>query len=276
MITPFKIENVSYEDIISNVESYVEHFLNSGVLIFKSLNLSAVEQENVTRAFGSKLNWGHISMFDEEDHSFTINMFNKHNYSNSDILIPWHLENSHKNDRQIASTWNMIKLECSDESGTTGFVNTDDILAQMKKEWVLFFRSATVTNSLNDSYNLIDDIPTKPKIEKRSALIPHRNTGKEILNLSPRFHQDALVGVNGQIPSSEEEEEFKLIKLWIEKTVSFYETEPAHWLKWSLGDLVVVDLSKIYHAVKGGFELGQRKFRRYWAYSSFESMQRSI
>jgi hypothetical protein len=37
----------------------------------------------------------------------------------------------------------------------------------------------------------------------------------------------------------------------------------------------MIDLSKVYHAVKGGFKIGERKFNRYWAYSSEESWRKS-
>jgi len=38
---------------------------------------------------------------------------------------------------------------------------------------------------------------------------------------------------------------------------------------------VIIDLSIVYHAVKGGFQSGQREFKRYWAYSSEESLHKS-
>ncbi len=276
MITPAILDDNSYSDIIFNIDKYTDLFLQRGVLVFKKLNLNANEQESITKAFGKKLDWGHISLFDEEDHSFTINTFGKQSYTNNDILIPWHLENSHKNDRQIASSWNMITLTCDKNSGTTGFVHSSDILSNMNDDWVKFLRRAKVTNSLEDSYNLIDNVPQKPKIEVRSCLVKHRNTEVEIINLSPRYHQDVLYSVDELRPSQSDIDTFQQIKKWIDLTVQSYENNPNHWLTWDLGDLVVIDLTTIFHAVKGGFSIGERKFRRYWAYSSFDSMQRSI
>lgn len=276
MITPAILDDNSYSDIISNIDKYTDLFLQRGVLVFKKLNLNANEQESITKAFGKKLDWGHISLFDEEDHSFTINTFGKQSYSNNDILIPWHLENSHKNDRQIASSWNMITLTCDKNSGTTGFVHSSDILSNMNDDWVKFLRRAKVTNSLEDSYNLIDNVPQKPKIEVRSCLVKHRNTEVEIINLSPRYHQDVLYSVDELRPSQSDIDTFQQIKKWIDLTVQSYENNPNYWLTWDLGDLVVIDLTTIFHAVKGGFSIGERKFRRYWAYSSLDSMKRSI
>lgn len=276
MITPAILDDNSYSDIIFNIDKYTDLFLQRGVLVFKKLNLNANEQESITKAFGKKLDWGHISLFDEEDHSFTINTFGKQSYTNNDILIPWHLENSHKNDRQIASSWNMITLTCDKNSGTTGFVHSSDILSNMNDDWVKFLRRAKVTNSLEDSYNLIDNVPQKPKIEVRSCLVKHRNTEVEIINLSPRYHQDVLYSVDELRPSQSDIDTFQQIKKWIDLTVQSYENNPNHWLTWDLGDLVLIDLTTIFHAVKGGFSIGERKFRRYWAYSSFDSMQRSI
>lgn len=270
MITPAILENISYLDIISNIDKYVHLFLQRGVLVFKKLNLSASEQESITKAFGEKLDWGHFSSFDEEDHSFTINTYNEKIYTDNDILIPWHLENSHQSDRQIASTWNMITLTSAKNSGTTGFVHSSDILSNMNDSWIEFLRKSQITNSIQDSFDLINGIRQDPKIFIRPCLVEHRNTAVEIMNLSPLRKQDTLYSVDGLLPSQEDTETFKQIKDWIYATVSSYEDNPNHWLIWDLDDLVVIDLTTIFHAVKGGFSIGERKFRRYWAYSSLD------
>lgn len=276
MIISATVNDASYLEVILNINKYVQLFLRHGVVVFKRINLKNNEQELVTKAFGEKLNWGHISNFDEEDHSFTILTFMKENYKSNDILIPWHLENCHKNDRQIAGSWNMITLNSAKDSGTTGFVHSSDILFNMNNDWVEFLRRAKVTNSLEDSYDLIDDVPQKSKIEVRSCLVKHRNTEVEIINLSPRYDQDVLYSIDELSPSQDDLDTFQQIKKWIDLTVQSYKNNPDHWLTWDLGDLVVVDLTTIFHAVKGGFSIGERKFRRHWAYSSFDSMQRSI
>jgi alpha-ketoglutarate-dependent taurine dioxygenase len=266
MILPVVIEQTSYENILENVDVYVNHFLHNGVLIFKSLSLKETEQLAIMEKFASKLDWGHIPSKDNEDHSLTINIWGSNTCSDTEILIPWHLEHSRKKDKQLAASWHMTTLDCPKTSGTTGFVNSDDVLNQMEEDWIDLLRSSIVCNALNG-------MPTNPTY--RNAVTTHRNTGKEILNLPPTSFADALVSVNNEPPTNEHIDRFELIKLFIEKTIESHNAKPEHWHEWDLNDLVMIDLSKVYHAVKGGFKIGERKFNRYWAYSSEESWRKS-
>jgi hypothetical protein len=266
MILPFVVEKTSYDDILKNLDVYIDHFLHEGVLIFKSLPLEGKEQLSIMEKFASKLDWGHIPGLDIEDHSFTINRWGN-TRSDAEILIPWHLEHSHKNDRQIASSWHMKKFDCPKTSGMTGFVNSDDVLSQMGDDWVDLLRSSIVCHAPNG-------IPIKPIYRK--AITAHRNSNKEILNMPPTESMDILISVNDEPPTNEHIEKFELIKKFIEKTLESYNDKPEHWHEWGLNDLVIIDLTNVYHVVKGGFQIGQRKFRRYWAYSSKESFDRSM
>jgi len=266
MILPVFVENTSYEDILENVDVYVNHFLRNGVLIFKSLSLKETEQLAIMGQFASRLDWGHIAPQDKENHSFTINRLGSNTCSDTEILIPWHLEHAHKNDRQIASSWHMTKFDCPKTSGTTGFVNSYDVFSQMTEDWIDLLRSSVVCHAPNG-------MPIKPIY--RNAITIHRNTGKEILNLPPTQSADILISVNNGPPTNEDILQFESIKTFIENTVKSHNEKPEHWHEWDLNDLVIIDLSIVYHAVKGGFQSGQREFKRYWAYSSEESLHRS-
>lgn len=266
MILPVVVEQISYEDILENLDAHVNNFLHNGVLIFKSLPIDEKEQLLIMEQFASKLDWGHISPKDHEDHSLTMDRWGSTTCSDAEIFIPWHLEHSRKNDKQIAASWHMTILDCPKTSGTTGFVNSDDVLNQMEEEWVDLLRSSIVCHALHG-------MPTKPTY--RNALTTHRNTGKEILNLPPNPNSDVLVSVNNEPPTNEHFDKFNLIKLFIEKTIESHDVKSEHWHEWSLNDLVIIDLTTVYHAVKGGFEIGERKFNRHWAYSSEESLRRS-
>ena len=266
MILPIVIEKTSYEDISKNLDVHVNNFLHNGVLIFKSLSLEETEQLAIMEQFASRLNWGHIAPHDKEDHSLTIDMWGSEIRSDAEILIHWHLEHSHKNDRQIAGSWHMTTFDCPKTSGTTGFVNTDDVLSQMSEDWIHLLRSSIVCNAQNGK-------PVKPIY--RNAIIAHRNTGREILNLPPRRDADVLISVNNKPPTNEHLDKFKSIMKFIEKTAQSHDVKPEYWHEWSINDLVIIDLSMVYHAVKGGFQIGQREFKRYWAYSSEDSKHRS-
>lgn len=266
MILPVVVEQTSYEDILENLDVHVNRFLHSGVLIFKSLPVGEKEQLLIMEQFASKLDWGHISPKDNEDHSLTMDRWGSTTCSDAEIFIPWHLEHSRKNDKQIAASWHMTTLDCPKTSGTTGFVNSDDVLNQMEEDWVDLLRSSIVCHALHG-------MPINPVY--RGAITTHRNTKKEILNLPPHSGSDVLVSVNNEPPKKEHIDKFELIKKFIEDTVESCDAKPEHWHEWSVHDLVIIDLTKVYHAVKGGFEIGERKFNRHWAYSSEESLRRS-
>lgn len=266
MILPSVVEKASYEDILKNLDLHINNFLNHGVLIFKSLPLEEKEQLSIMEKFASKLDWGYIPPLDIEDHSLTINRWGPNTRSDTEILIPWHLEHSYKSDRQIASSWQMTKFDCHKKSGTTGFINSDDVMNQMKEDWVDLLRSSIICHAANE-------MPIKPIY--RNAVTTHRNSNKEILNFPPTGSRDVLISVNNEPPTNEHIDKFRLIKKFIEDTVESHNDKPEHWHEWDLNDLVIIDLTNVYHVVKGGFQIGQRKFRRYWAYASEESFNRS-
>lgn len=266
MILPIVIEKTSYEDISKNLDVHINNFLHNGVLIFKSLFLKETEQLAIMEQFASRLNWGHIAPQDKENHSLTINRFGSNTRSDAEILIPWHLEHSHKNDRQIASSWHMTTFDCPKTSGTTGFVNSHDVFSEMEEDWIDLLRSSIICFAPNG-------IPINPIY--RNAIVTHRNTGKEILNVNPTRPKDVLISVNNEPPTNEHLDKFELIKKFIIKKMESYDNKPEHWHEWDRNDLVIIDLTVIYHAVKGGFQIGQREFKRYWGYSSEDSKYRS-
>jgi alpha-ketoglutarate-dependent taurine dioxygenase len=233
------------------------------------------QQGQITEAFASKLNWGYISNPHAEDHNFTIGR-NEKFCSSREILIPWHLENCHKSDPQIASTWHMQKMVCDSECGKTGFINSIDILEQMDKDWVDFLSKCKIVNSLKNTYDTVNGVIVKPNIFARSAIGVHRNTGEKILKLSPKSEKDSLLLYDDNSPSKNDISIFSDIKIWFENKINEFDNDENYWLNWNLGDLVIIDLSTIIHAVRGGFLSGERIFNRYWAYSDSESFFRSI
>jgi len=160
----------------------------------------------------------------------------------------------------------MTKFDCPKTSGTTGFVNSDDVFSKMEEDWIGLLRSSIVCHAPNG-------IPINPIY--RNTVTTHRNTGKEILNLGPTYPTDVLISVNNEPPTNEHIDTFEVIKKFLIQTVNSHNAKPEHWHEWDVNDLVMIDLTKVYHSVKGGFKIGERKFNRYWAYSSEESLRRS-
>lgn len=75
---------------------------------------------------------------------------------------------------------------------------------------------------------------------------------------------EELYKVGADFPTYFEREMFAEIKFWLMRNV-WSEPENQQWHLWSEGDLLVVDLERMYHAVSGGFFPDQREFVGYWA-----------
>lgn len=250
-----KIENCTYKSIVKDIDKYVELFLSHGVVAFHNVCLSSEQQGEIMNLFGQRLNWGHVSQINTEDHSLSIEIFKKNNeivQSTADqILIAWHLEHVMSSNPQIAASWNMLKLTCKKGSGLTGFVHARDLYNLMPEEWIDFLNRSTI----------VDD---KKNFPQRKAIQVHPNTKEPIIRVNPNT-TDLLLYVDSQEPTQDSIDLFNTIKNWIFNNVN-HNTSIQKWWEWSVYDMIVVDLFSMNHAVKGGFKIGERIFSRFWAF----------
>ena len=79
------------------------------------------------------------------------------------------------------------------------------------------------------------------------------------------IYEDFLYSVNKEHPSKKDIKLFNEIVAWYKEQVED-NVNIQNWWEWSNGDLLIVDLSYMIHAVKGGFTPGQRIFSRYWIF----------
>jgi alpha-ketoglutarate-dependent taurine dioxygenase len=251
----YKVKNCSYEKIINNIESYIEIFLESGLIIFPELKITEIQQKNIMDIFGRKINWGYIDKVDTEDHLVTFKLRNKQ-ISSNDIFVKWHLEHIERPNPQVGASWNMITFSCQEDSGSTGFIDSCKIYNMLPNEWKSFMDNAFVISCFEGA-------------EERKCVIPHRNTGLNILRLSLLEDDEVLTKVYGKKASKKDNDLFKEVKKWFINQVK-NKDDYKIWWKWKEGDLILVDLSRMIHSVKGGFSVGERIFTRYWAYEKKE------
>jgi len=246
------VYNCSFEDLVSNIDNYVDLFLDNGLVCFKKIHLNTDQQNIIISLFGKKLNWKYISSSHIEDHSYSISM-NEKVIGKDEIMIQWHIEHLQRVYTQVAACWNMVKFTCPKGHGNTGFIDSSYLYKLMPSNWQEFLKCAIVTH----------DTMSFPH---RKCLIPHRNSGKKILRLSPHFHEDVLISVNGKNPSSQDISFFDKIKEWYCDQIQENELVKMWW-EWDEGDLIIVDLLYMIHSVKGGFTSDDRQFTRNWAYA---------
>lgn len=253
-----KIINSSYNDIVLNLDKYIDIFLSQGVIGFSKSSISINDQLNIMNLFSERLNWGHIPSMNVEDHEYSIK-----NFSNKidEIFIPWHLEHVMSSNPQIAASWKMIKLNSQKGSGLTGFVHSNDIYKLLPEEWKDFLKKSFVINSNKD-------------FKERPAIFIHKNTGKEIIRIEPNGTEE-LHSFCGEIPSSENINLFNKINHFIQDNVED-NADLQKWWDWEEDDLVLVDLFSMNHCVTGGFNLGERIFTRLWAFEDDPSKHQYI
>jgi len=250
MIKETCIDDLSFDDIEKNINKYFSLFLKYGLVCFRRSFLDIFEQKKITELFAKKLNCNYVSSQDNEDHSFT---FKKNNglISKNEIFIPWHLEHVQRQRPQIAASWNMLSFKCETGVGNTGFVNAIDAYNYMPVEWKSFLNLCEVMDK--GGYPL-----------PRKCIQNHIIKDEKILRLSPN-NEDILYSVNKNNPSKKEIKLFNEIASWHIEQVS-NNLNIQNWWEWSNGDLLIVDLSCMIHAVKGGFTPSQRIFSRYWIF----------
>lgn len=247
-----KIENSSYNDILTNINYYIEQFLSNHILAFKKLNISIEQQQALMLIFAEKLNWGFISDHDIEDHTMTANK-NEREYSSEELFIPWHLEHVRSSNPNIASSWNMLNFKCSPTSGSTGFVDCVEVYNDLKEEWKQFLSKSLVIDSQHE-------------FAPRIPVMQHPNTEENILRLRPEGMEE-LHYFDGRPANDNEKKYFSIISKWFNEQIFKNEMRQKWWF-WDEGDVLFPDLLVMAHAVKGGFKTEERSFSRFWAFKT--------
>jgi hypothetical protein len=142
---------------------------------------------------------------------------------------------------------------------------------QMNDDWKNFLKTCTVS-SLNqaDEFGVMSEVEFSESLPQRNIVVPHY-TNQKLIYRPSLSGKEILRRVNGAIPLGEEYLLFKEIEEWtINQTVNSPSNQT--WFKWDLGDTIIIDLSVMAHAVKGGFNLGERYFSRIWAHRSSMDM----
>jgi alpha-ketoglutarate-dependent taurine dioxygenase len=255
------IEFTSIEEIENNFNFYKNNFVENSVIVFRNANLTQEEHDNISRLFGKKFGWIVRDKAGEpdkyiEDHS---RLTKKSNTTKDEILVFWHMEHVYYKNPIVAATWNMLVFNTNNENGKTYFVDSSKLYEKLSDEW---------KNFLNNSMININEENPEIVVDNFSPVGIHWITNKPVIRLMLDMSNGStnkLVSINGQTPTKEELNTFKNICTWFNKEViTNEEIRMVH--KWQKGDLVLVDLFRLAHAVTGGFDSIDRKFVGIWGY----------
>jgi alpha-ketoglutarate-dependent taurine dioxygenase len=261
MIDIVPINFTSIEEIKNNFDFYKNNFIENSVIVFRNANLTQEEHGLLSELFGEKFDWTVRYNMGEpdkyiEDHS---RLTKNYNTTKDEILVFWHLEHVYYKNPIVAATWNMLVFNTSKENGKTYFVDSSKLYEKLPDEWKNFLNNSVVNTNEEDPETTIDNF---------SPVGIHWMTNKPVIRLlldKSNGSTNKLVSINGQTPTKEELRTFKDICIWFNHEVTTNE-EIRMVHKWQKGDLVLVDLFKLAHAVTGGFDSIDRKFVGMWGY----------
>ena len=263
----------SFESLIRGLPEHIEMFKKQAIVIFRGFKFSREQQLVVTRLFGDDANWYPNSTIPfaqfwpyEENHSRTMNAWDKHGVPKDELFLPWHIEHMGHRNPAIGATWNMEKFSCDSDKGNTLFVNISDVYDLFNEEEASFLRNCKIA-----AFHSWDkpDIGKQKEPTLHDAVEMYETSGRYALRLSALFKYDRnsfyLHSFENREPSDEDNLRFQELCWKFTKNVQENE-DLQQFHAWQENDLVVVDLFLMAHAVLGGFESSERSFYGLWAH----------
>lgn len=265
---PETINFTSIEDIKNNWKTYKDILLQNGVLVFRNANLSLKEQKQIQNFLGTSLN-----CYPSETDQDNLHYIETHaelkkarkqdktfQESKEEILLNWHIEHANFDNSMVLGVWNMEVFKTAKENGNTLFVDVTKLFNKLPLEEQYFLKKCTIEHPKgmlsNDSYLLKDNF-FETNILFGSFVKEHWVTKENILRISFWVRQ-FLYKFEDRDPTEEEKLHFNTLfdYFWNEVKLN-----KDNWIiqEWQQGDLLIVDLQKMAHSVRGGFESEDRQ-----------------
>jgi hypothetical protein len=260
------INNSSFQEFLENSEKYVNSLKDLGAIVLRGHRFSRKEQLIATQVFGNYLGYYpnlNSMKFWHYEESHTVSINRRKWATKQDILVPWHLEHFGYPNPAIGATWNMEKFTCDNDVGATLFVDTSDVFALLDNEQKSFLRLCKIS-----ALPSCDD-PVMPKTPTVfNAIQKHKLSNKEIMRMT--FCREGetstnckLIEFNGSEPNDYAIGMFGWYEQWLgEQVLNNTNIRQVHY--WQDGDLLIVDLMVMFHAVLGGFSETERFFNGFW------------
>jgi alpha-ketoglutarate-dependent taurine dioxygenase len=257
-----KIINVSsYEDATTKLPEIAAAFEENGVLVVRGHEFSLEEHTNLVKPLGDIYGWSISSSAGDSvlesavypgGHSDNPEMNTEH--TKDDYLLDWHIEQVYYIYPILAGAWNMTKFTAEDGAGTTRFIDSAALYNDLSNEEQEFLSKSVVV--WDKPFNL----GTGPFYTK--AVDSHPYGGYPVIRVEtdrgcyvhPHLHL-----WEKQPPSDKQKKTFESIMEKIKSRLND-DKEIRITQQWEQGDLLIVDLFRMYHAVMGGFKYNERIF----------------
>lgn len=257
---PPLIQVTSYEDCTLNVLKISDAFKNYGVVLIRGHKFNRDEQINLSKLLGDILGWSVYS--DSSDVMFDLAYYiagqsndpkkEYEKFSKDDYFLDWHIEQVYLTSPPMAGIWYLEKFTGEHGSGETRFMDSSKLyenLTESDKEFlnsVIVFWDKPTNSGVGPFYTKVVD--------------QHELINKPVLRIETDngcFIKPTVYSVAGKAPSKDDEDRFQSLVLLLK--TELYENEADRYSQiWQEGDFLIVDLFRMYHAVMGGFNFGER------------------
>lgn len=259
---PLAIINVSsLEDAINSLDIIISSYADQGVLVLRGYRFSTEEQVSFTKHMGSLLGWNiDLSAADTAVNSAVYfgghsdNPEKEYNQSANEYVLDWHIEQVYYVHPILAGVWSMTNFTAPKAHGNTRFVDSIELLEMFNSEDREFLSKAVVVwdkdapNGIGPYYTRVVD--THPILKKPQLRVETDQGCKAFPELFLWDNKEA---------TEDQKNKFKELQKVIKDTLNNNE-DIRFSQEWREGDLLIVDLFRMYHSVMGGFSFGERNF----------------
>lgn len=255
------VEISSPEGALNSLDTIAELFKSKGVLVIRGARLSVDEQISLTKSLGSIFSWSVYEGMHESGLTSAVHQGGHSDQENrdyiegpNDYVLDWHIEQVYYIEPILAGVWNMELFTAPYGSGDTRFVDSIELFSLYDDEDKDFLFKSIVTWD--------KQTPHGPGPFFTKVVDKHPITGLPVLRVETDRGCSIMPKLalwDGKVPTYDQiaRLEFLLSKLKDNLNNNLNIRYSQHWQE---GDLLIVDLFRMYHAVMGGFKYGERKF----------------
>ena len=251
----------SFDEAISKIKAIKTEYLNDGVVVLRGHTFSEDEQFNLVQRLGDLFGWSIDSNTQRETVPGSIytgghsaDKTSSYGAASTDYVLDWHIEQVYYISPIVAGIWNMTTFTAPRGHGNTLFVDAATLYNDLSEVEKDLLSNATVVWSKPS--------PTTDGPYYTKAVGLHPVLGVPILRVETDrgcYSSPELYKVSGSPPSDSQIELFTRIMNKVKYRLTV-DTDIRLTQEWEQGDLLVVDLYRMYHAVLGGFKYGERTF----------------
>ena len=255
------IQGSTLAQALNDLDAITDIFTSDGVAVIRGGNFSLEDQVSLTKALGDRLGWNVSSDAPKTTIDTSIypgghsDQENKeYNQTSEEYVLDWHIEQVYYIYPILAGVWHMTTFTALPGAGNTRFVDSIELYELYSADEQDFLTKSIVKWDKPTPHG------TGPFYTK--VVDTHPISGKSLLRVETdrgSYLMPELALWDGEIPTQSQSE--RLGNLLDRLKTNLNDNLDIRYSQlWREGDILLVDLFRMYHAVMGGFGLGQRKF----------------